>query len=141
MFMILKFFISFLFLMYFAVCDLKKREVENKPIFLFFLTAIAFAIYEGYSLVPDLIYIVVLAIMVLGMYHYGFYGGADCKVFIVMCLLYPIQFILMLVLTFCFAVVYSVAGKLSFLDRFLEMNRGIPLLFCFLIGFCFSFIL
>jgi Type IV leader peptidase family. len=137
---LLKIFISFLFLSYFAFCDLKKREVENWPIFVYFLVAVGFVFFDGVSLFPDLVYSCVWIVFVLIMYHFGFYGGADCKVFIVFCLMFPMQFILVLLMMFFFAVGYSMVGRVSFFNRVLEIERGVPLLVCFLIGFICVFV-
>ncbi|MGI0085092.1 MAG: prepilin peptidase [Nitrososphaerales archaeon] len=73
--------------------DLKKREVEDKVWIVFGAVGVVLEIYEvlnGVTSVVNLLIAILLAAVVgLGIFFFGLYGGADAKALIVIAILVP----------------------------------------------------
>jgi preflagellin peptidase FlaK len=74
--------------------DLKTREVEDKVWIIFGVCAALLQGYEVFTGLTDLltlgISVLVSALLGLGLYYFGFYGGADGKALIVLAIFLPV---------------------------------------------------
>jgi archaeal preflagellin peptidase FlaK len=81
-------------LLYTSYLDMKKREVEDKVWLIFGAIGIIFQMYEvfnGETAIVQLGISVALASVIgMGLYFFGFYGGADGKALIVVGVLVPV---------------------------------------------------
>ena len=80
-------------LLYTSYLDVKKREVEDKVWLVFGAIGAVLQAYEVYSGTTSPLYLVIALVLGtgigMGLYFFGFYGGADGKALIVLALLLP----------------------------------------------------
>jgi preflagellin peptidase FlaK len=81
-------------LLYTSYLDMKKREVEDKVWLIFGAIGVLLQVYEVYSgqtaIVLLGISVALAAVIGMGLYFFGFYGGADGKALIVVGVLVPV---------------------------------------------------
>jgi archaeal preflagellin peptidase FlaK len=89
----INFTIAAVMLLFTSYLDLKKREVEDKVWLIFGGIAVALQVYEVASgetvLIQLLIGVGLGALVGMGLYFFGFYGGADGKALLVLGILVP----------------------------------------------------
>jgi preflagellin peptidase FlaK len=90
---LINFTIAGVMLLYTSYLDLKKREVEDKVWVVFGAIGVALQVYEvatGSTILIQLLIGVGLGALVgMGLYFFGFYGGADGKALLVLGILVP----------------------------------------------------
>jgi preflagellin peptidase FlaK len=81
-------------LLFTSYLDMKKREVEDKVWIVFGGAGIVLEVYEIYSHQTEIIALVLSVILAtvigMGLFFFGFYGGADGKALIVLGILVPV---------------------------------------------------
>lgn len=132
--------ITFLFLIYFSLADIKKREVENLPILIFLFFAIGLIILNfiyGRSvyLILSVMLIVVGIPFIFFFYFAGALGGADTKILLVMLLLFPFYLFPIFFLSGFFTLFYTAAAKHSVFNKILKIEKGVPYCVCVLMSF------
>jgi Flp pilus assembly protein protease CpaA len=144
MFIFLKAAFTIIFLLYFGILDLKKREVENKPILLFYLLSVSIFVFEYHYFdlsFFDIVIRMTMIVIVLILYQGGLFAGADCKILIAIALLYSFWLLYPLLIAFFYAVIYAIFSRNKFLKRYLNVENGIPFLFCVCCAFPFGFLI
>ena len=85
--------IAAVMLLYTSYLDMKKREVEDKVWLIFGSIGVVLEIFEVHSGATNLFSLGIALILGtaigMGLYFFGFYGGADGKALIVLALLFP----------------------------------------------------
>lgn len=125
------------FLIYFAAVDFKKREVGNLPVFLMVAPAVIFLTDDlmvaslGLGLLSCAA-IVFAQCFLLWIYHRGVIGGADFKILVVISLIHPLHFFPLFVGSGLMSLIYLAAARMPALNRFLQIERGIPFCVCLL---------
>ena len=130
--------ITILFLSFFAVCDLKKREVENGPIFILFLISVGFLVINFHETTwTEYVFTLIWLVVVTALYFMKFYGGADFKILFVLCILFPLSFIQIFAGSLIFSMIYVAAAKIKIFQKWLELEKGIPFLLPVFVSFSF----
>jgi len=90
---LINFTVAGVMLLFTSYLDLKKREVEDKVWVIFGIIGIALQVYEVANGETDLVQLLIGvglgALVGMGLYFFGFYGGADGKALVVLGVLVP----------------------------------------------------
>jgi preflagellin peptidase FlaK len=90
---LINFTVAGIMLLFTSYLDLRKREVEDKVWVIFGIIGLVLQVYEVANGETDLVQLLIgvglAALVGMGLYFFGFYGGADGKALIVLGLLVP----------------------------------------------------